>query len=239
MPEPLRVPAGCRLRPEYCNGLVGHWKMNVNSGLLLPDLSGKGNHGTLTKMANPPTATSGWAGQGLSFDGVDDWVANPFQSFITKSGVYTFSAWIKFSGQITGSSGTIFQNSTSGSDRNGMNIDTNILRFGYYDTSWHGKTGAISTGVWTHITGVNNSGTLSLYVNGVLQTGVASPFVSSVATYMYIGKSTRTGAPYYEDLFNGLIDDVRIYNRALSADEVAHAYFQQEDEWDFGDDEIW
>jgi hypothetical protein len=62
LPEPLAIPFGYCLKEQYRQGLVGHWKMNVNSGIVLPDLSGNGNHGTLTNMANPPTATSGWAG---------------------------------------------------------------------------------------------------------------------------------------------------------------------------------
>ena len=55
--EPLAVPFGYKLKPQYRQGLVGHWKMNVNGGNILPDLSGNNNHGTLTNFGW--TTTSG------------------------------------------------------------------------------------------------------------------------------------------------------------------------------------
>ena len=55
-------------------GLVGCWLFNEAGGGIANDISGYGNHGTLTGMANPPTATSGWVGNGLRFDGLNDFV---------------------------------------------------------------------------------------------------------------------------------------------------------------------
>src|SRR3989338_11323922 len=51
-------------RPTNNLGLVGYWPMNEGTSTIAGDFSGKGNNGTLTGMASPPTATSGWTNQG-------------------------------------------------------------------------------------------------------------------------------------------------------------------------------
>jgi len=51
-------------RPPNNLGLVGYWPMNEGTSTIAGDFSGKGNNGTLTGMASPPTATSGWTNQG-------------------------------------------------------------------------------------------------------------------------------------------------------------------------------
>jgi hypothetical protein len=239
LPEPLIVPFGYRLKEQYRNGLVGHWKCNVNSGIILPDLSGNRNHGTLTNMANPPTATSGWAGQVLRFNGTDNYVDAGSGASLNVGNILTLSAWIK------PTSVSVRQTIIGHNDEAG----TFQLEFGY--TS--GEVAVIISGVfiartnssiisanqWTHITYTRSgtgSGTHKIYVNGVSQTlttDASNNFVNPTQPTQ-IGRRLVGNAN-----FNGLIDDVRIYNRALSAGEVAHAYFQQEDEWDLGlDDDI-
>jgi len=257
MPEPLRVPAGCRLRPEYCNGLVGHWKMNVG-GVLIPDLSGYNNHGTRTNMANPPTAISGWAGLGDILDGVDDYV-NIIDNNIFSFGngivdtPFSISAWVKMNDatdfKIVGKG-----SSNSNGEYRIITGSDDILSFITFDNSvsscYFGRrfdTALTSyEGRWIHIIGVYDGSASSagfkLYINGVRvddannqHNGVSYVAMENLTANVQIGKYTG-GVNNYS---NGLIDDVRIYNRALRAAEIAHAYYQQEDEWDLGlDDDL-
>ena len=71
-----KPPPGSRVdkQIQLAQGLVGCWLFNEGAGRVANDISGYGNHGTLAGMVNPPTATSGWGGGGLQFDGSDDYV---------------------------------------------------------------------------------------------------------------------------------------------------------------------
>ncbi len=232
MPEPLLIPFGTFLKPEYSNGLVGHWKMNVNNGLMLPDLSGNNNHGKLTNMGSPPTATSGWAGQGLRFDGVNDYVIHTGN--VVPSGDFTMQAWVKPLANGPDSYGAIFISQSQ--IWIAINSTGKLGGTVFGDSIKPVSNVAATLGNWYLVTLVyHSSGTLSnLYVNGVLQTDTL------VHTAVYTGTTVEFGVPAsHSRYYNGLIDDVRIYNRALSADEIWHSCFQQEEEWDLGlDDDL-
>ena len=191
------------------------------------DYSSDANHGTLgggTASAVPTWHRDGIRGGAYDFDGVDDYIAAPYMDFITKTGNYTFSAWVYYEGPGAGQSETIFQNAKP-DDRNGMNIVSNQVRFGYYDgTSWSGVSGNLGTNTWTHVVGLNAGGTLALYINGVAQTGSATPYVSSDASQLLIGKASISSAPHNWEPFNGKIDEVLIYNKIISADQISELY---------------
>jgi hypothetical protein len=239
LPEPLAIPFGYCLKEQYRQGLVGHWKMNVNSGIVLPDLSGNGNHGTLTNMANPPTATSGWAGQGLSFDGGNDCVDAGSRSSLNITQQITISAWV-FPTYFAASyyPAIVAKGASTGKMTITMEGSSGVIwvylgGFGYWSTGIQ----LLSVNKWYHITTTVGGNTQSLYVNGILRASriiVSNNLNTTVSGNLQIGK--LDSGPNY---FTGSLDDVRIYNRALSAAEVAHAYYQQEDEWDLGlDDDL-
>lgn len=248
MPEPLYVPAGARLKPEYRIGLVGHWKMNTNAGVLCPDLSDSNpkNDGTLTNMDNPPTATSGWGGQWLIFDGVDDDVLLNSTDYLAFSGNvdYTISGWLKTSTAAYPTGNSAFAGKWGGSSRGYM------IYFGAFgsirlytnasscDSAYY--TSYRPDGRWHHLVGIKSGSVGKVYIDGVplimdVSTFIDNTITNEATTKFEIGSyNSNSGAN-----FPGFIDDVRVYNRALSADEVAHSYLQQEDEWDLGlDDDI-
>ena len=249
--EPLIVTFGYRLKEQYRQGLVFHTKMNVNSGTVLPDLSGNNNHGTLTSMANPPSATSGWAGsQGLRFDGVNDYVEKTGFAFVAPP--FTISAWVMNKGGYVSSYNSIV--SRGGANANNCNFDfgmrkqATLLNSRVYLYWRNGSTtygteivdsALQSTANWVYITGVvDSSYNLTLYVNGVsIGTDGSNAIPTDGSQALRIG--AWSGTQITSDYFNGIIDDVRIYNRALSADEVMHSFAQQEDEWGLGlDDDL-
>jgi len=158
-------------------------------------------------------------GKALDFDGSNDFLSAYRIPWITYNGTYSFSAWIKPTGS---GDYVIFQNSNSASDRNGIRISSGTLRFGYYNgTSWIGASGNVNANQWQHIVGVNNAGTLSLYINGILQSGTENPYVHSDSTSLYLGKCTNAGT---EEYYNGQLDEIKVYNYPLTAEQVKLDY---------------
>lgn len=198
------------------DNLVAYWQFNESSGTTAKDVSGNNKNG---HVYGTPTWSSGKIGGGFIFDGTNNYIqANPISS-LTKSGTYTFSAWLKTS---TIGTQTIFQSSPSCLDRNGAALNGNLLSFGYYNGSaWIGVTGEAPANKFFHVVGINNGGTLSLYINGVLQVGAGAPYVHCIDNNFYLGQETYPGNP---TKFSGTMDDVRVYSRALSVSEVLKLY---------------
>lgn len=179
-----------------------------NVGSKWSDISGYGNHGT---MYNGVSYTSG----SMGFNGVDNYIDMPNQSYITYNGNYTFSAWVKPNGN-----GVIFQNSNgSATDRNGMQINntgTQVV-FGYYaGASWVSVYATTTNQQWNQIVGVNSGGTLTVYVNGVPSTTSGGSMYVHILSGLYIGRQTYDTT----NRFTGSIANISTYNRALSALEV-------------------
>lgn len=170
-----------------------------------------GNHGTVYNSAQLYKP-----GGYMTFDGVDDYVLCPYQSYMTKSGNYTFSTWIRTS---SATNGVIFQNcNNDATDRNGMTTNgNNSVVFGYYNgTAWVQVYAPINSGQWNHVVGVNSGGTLTLYSNGVPYTTVAGSLYVHIASGLYFGRQTLDDTLR----FNGDMSNVMTYNRALTAQEV-------------------
>lgn len=79
---------------------------------------------------------------------------------------------------------------------------------------------------WNHVVGVKNGTTITVYVNGVLNATATNASFGSLNTndFWYIGVSQITGADTISSTFNGSIDEVQIFNRALTVEEIANIY---------------
>lgn len=212
------------------SGLVGHWTFdgkdtNWAKGTTT-DRSGSGNHGQLIAMSTSTSVVTGKLGQALDFGLTNDYVDTGPSPAGGLSAI-TVSAWVK----IKDLSNRMYI-------EDGTNYNTN----GFYFYSYEGKpefeiyassydailaATAIPRNEWVHIVGTWESGVrVKLYVNGVasastptgaLQTGT----LQAGNTDLYFGG--RPASPLTLE-YNGGMDDVRIYNRALSATEVAQLY---------------
>jgi len=216
-------------------GLVGYWSMNEGTSTIAGDFSGKGNSGTLTNMAFPATATSGWGngklGKGLNFDGVDDVVDTnkSLSNFITPSDG-TMSAWIRPTGSVVDQSFAYYLPTVVGDAFGYVNISRGkiggvdkIWAYSYDGNDDHvGVTYDVDK--WVHIVWVHTGGTLSIYKNGVFAGSVASGNTGNLTTSLAIGRGFTEAFPDNSEYFKGAVDDVRVYNRALSAAEVAGLY---------------
>ena len=206
------------------DGLVGWWKFDETNGTVAYDSSGNGNDGNLT---GGPTWATGRIGGALSFDGVDDYVIMPATTDLDLMKL-SISTWV-YSTNFD-QNGFIFEKTADGNLNSQYNlfIQNSELRFrvkpinsGYSDT----KVDQSILSGWSFITSSYNSSKRKLFVNGQLV--ASNDFNETIATnpngISLIGAYALNsiGNNYF---FNGLIDDVRIYGRALSAAEVQALY---------------
>ena len=231
------------IKPNYAHpqmkGLIGWWLFNEGSGGQAYDSSLNRNTGELKNMAFPPIATSGWGAgrngeKGLKFDGTNDYVDVGDSSILRfTSGNFSLSAWtyVKSTSQqmflFHGKGGVAWGSWFLSIGGNETEPQPGKYAFGFGTAS--GPTnrnvysiGSATTGSWVYLTAVYDGSNLYLYKNGVLDNsaaGTGNPWNNTVNTI--IG-GDPAGTP--RDILNGSIDDVRIYNRALSAEEIKQLY---------------
>jgi concanavalin A-like lectin/glucanase superfamily protein len=211
---------------------IAHWELDETSGSTAVDSVG-GHDGTLV---NAPAWVSGQVDGGLDFDGVDDYVdlGSDAELVDVFDGGATVTGWIYPRSWGENDNGRILDKASQVSgDRDGWMIGvvgtTPALQFAQGFTGvrgyWRSDSGTLNLNTWTHFAVVYDASTVTndaeIYLNGVLQ----SPLVEitptgSIATDA--GISLRMGN-YAQDTtrtFDGIIDDVRIYDRTLTAAEV-------------------
>ena len=210
------------------NGLVGWWKFDETNGTVAYDSSGNGNDGYLT---NGPTWTEGKIGGSLSFDGVDDRVALP-NSALNGLTNLTLNLWTKLN---SGSQDHFFISGASSSQHNHFLFgltntneihiwDGNSKKNGhsYPPSNWDGK--------WINITlirKIDGSGS-QIFIDSVNVNSKAynASALSIAHKGLWVGadQDRVNGGWESTQFLDGLIDEVRIYDRALSADEVQALY---------------
>mgnify|MGYP000932915737 CR=1 FL=1 len=220
-----RTPA--QIAWDYNRGApVGWWRMDEGQGTTAHDYSGNGNNGTLTNMDPATDWVAGKNNGALDFDGVNDYVNTASINF-PLSGNFSVTSWVKPISFGTGRM-SIFSQSN-----NNNYFELEIGTFSSYINTVlvaslnniaiaAGPNNSISLGQWQHITYVKNpDGTNKIYINGSsqpLQLDVTNGF-SSGTSNKQIGQRGNDS-----QFFNGSIDDVRIYNYALSAEQVKQIY---------------
>ncbi len=209
--------------------LITWLKFDDASGGAAMDSSAHGNDGALINMASGSWVT-GLFGGALSFNGIDNFVSISNAA----GGDFTLACWVKTAqafpvadntyegnGIIWSDVGGVANDYILGGTRSAGGVDRLSFFTGNPDTSLNGVT-EISTGQWVHLAATRNSanGQMSVYVNGQLDatsTGGTNFLNSNQA--ISIGGNTLDGR-----YFSGLIDDVRIYSRVLSAAEITNLY---------------
>ena len=215
------------------SGLVGYWTFDGgtthwNTGKV-DDVSGQGNTGQLINMSTTTSPVPGKIGQALKFAaGVNQYIKTPQ---VITTNTFTQCAWIYPTASPADAGAAITYQGPGGSTVktdflyvDGLSLNTNAIFIRYEGGTW-GQTPAntITKNKWNHACWVFSAGTGLVYINGVLkltQTGMGSGAPS--ANNLYIGHWYDFTATSRE--FMGTIDDVRVYNRALSASEVQALY---------------
>ncbi len=218
---------------KLTNGLVGLWSFDGPdiSGTTAYDRSGNGNNGTLT---NGPTVAIGKVGQALQFDGTNDIVAiSDSASLEPGASDWTISLW-SYVNDISRYNQVMGKWTATGEDQRtyAFVYDTGSNGKMYLVTSNNGTSakvtysdgGAIVQQTWQHVVVVKSGTEVTFYVNGVAVgddgTAVDSTMYSSTSG-TYLGNYEVTSNAYN---FGGKLDDVRIYNRALSTSEIQMLY---------------
>jgi len=184
----------------------------------LEDLSGYGNNGT----HYGPVETGGKHLRALSFDGVDDYIEVPYDSSLDFS-VGSVEAWIYFEDVIGG------KRITDIGRRTPANVGGFILwlhsdrRVGFYiyDGGWYDSGHAwITRRAWTHVLGTYDGNTIALYMNGELASATSHAGSINPVVVNFLAGYSNPDKGYLK----GRIDAVKVYNKALSADEVKARY---------------
>jgi len=213
--------------------IVTWWKFDEAGGSKAQDSSTNNNTGTLHNMDSNDWVEGRFAGA-LQFDGADDYVQvtdHPSMSFGT--GSFSISVWLKTDSNSTGmmvmngsSAAPIDQGCGSryslrhhySNGRIRFVIDDNVNK-SFADT---GEIG-VSDGQWHHIVAVRDriAGRLKIYIDGKeqSQSGDRTRNIDSPGEPLYIGRDTIG-----EDYVKGLLDDIRLYNYALTDDEIKAIY---------------
>jgi len=214
-------------------GPVGYWNFDESGGPTAYDQSGNGNNGTLhaTPAGSNTTASQMWTPSGkfggaLEFDGTNDYVDYGNGTGISTLGVgsFTLEAWVKTSAsqgdqgifQKLGGTGTIRLRTSSA----GNNVFFEIIGVsgGIYDVA---AGMDIRDGQWHHIVGVRDYGVKArIYIDGVFKDDGND--VAGDATAIGNLQSGITSWGWW----NGLIDEVRIYERALTLGEIQKHYVE-------------
>ncbi len=208
------------------SGLVGYWHFDEGVGTTTFDAAGMGSNGTLVSSPTWQTGGACISGSCLSFS--NNYVT--FSSAPSLSSAGTLSAWALVNAWGTNYDSIIFKGpGTSWSQidyglfRNGStNQFLGTINDGVNNMSGTGpKSSLITLGQWYYFVFTWNGSVSKFYTNGIETGSFAwTKSAGTRSTNMKIGKAVD-GVAYP---FNGLIDEVRIYNRALSATEVLNMY---------------
>jgi glucose/arabinose dehydrogenase/PKD repeat protein len=199
------------------SGLVGAWGFDEASGAQALDASGRGNTGTLSGATR---SASGRFGAALSFDGLDDWVTVADSASLDLSTGMTLEAWVHPTAL-----GTRWRTAA-------IKEAPGALAYALYASEGSGRasghvttgaesdvrsTAAVPVNAWTHLATTFDGSTLRLYVNGsqVASRAVAGQIVNSTGPLRFGGNAI------WPEAFQGRLDEIRVYERALTAAEVA------------------
>jgi hypothetical protein len=205
-------------------GLIGYWNFDEGSGSIAHDTSGSGYNGAV----NGATWTTGKINSGLSFNGSTNAVVTPY---IALGATFSVSAWVNPGGAAQGSYVRIAETQYGA----GFYLGTSAsgTRYKFIVSGSSGSTGSCGAGYgcaeggavtsgWHLVTATFDGATARLYVDNVLVASDTFTAPSNTNLPLYIG--LYYGGSGYG--WNGAIDEVRLYNRALTAAEV-NAIFNQ------------
>jgi RHS repeat-associated protein len=196
-------------------GLVAAYGFTEGGGNTLTDLSGNGHTGTLSGAV---WTSAGKFGNALAFNGTDSWVTAADSDLLDLTTGMTLMAWV-------------YPTTASGTRDILLKEGPSVDIYNLYARNWQGRPESnvyvsgtnrtaegdpLPVNTWTHVAGTYDGATLRLFLNGieVASTAVSGPIATSTGVLRIGGNSI------WGEFFQGMIDEVRIYSRALSAAEI-------------------
>src|SRR6185437_12272294 len=196
-------------------GLVAAYGFDEGTGTTVTDASGNGNTGTIT---NATWAATGKFGKALQFNGTSARVNVPNAASLQLSTGMTLEAWVNPSAVSSAWRDVIYKGNDNyyleATSTNASRPDAGMIAGGSYADAV--GTSALAANTWSYLTETYDGSTLRLYVNGTQVASVAhTGAIASSTNALQIGGDT-----IYSQYFAGLIDEVRIYNVALTAAQI-------------------
>ena len=232
--------------PSYVptNGLVGWWPFNGNAN----DESGNGNHGTVNG-ATLTTDRNGVTNNAYSFDGTNNYIEVADNNSLDLTNSFTINCWMKISDYTPGpslpnSSGNVDEIRTLiGKPRNSgwatcysvgyspnTNANIHIAAANMNCCPNLGVSGVSGTSLnfWTNYLIVYDGTSLSIYKNGILENTLSTTFTLDNSTQpLFFGKEFVSVGDNWYRWFKGQLDDIGIWNRALTQQEITDLYNAQ------------
>ncbi|MEX2033013.1 MAG: LamG domain-containing protein, partial [Candidatus Colwellbacteria bacterium] len=205
-------------------GLVGYWKFDEGSGTTANDSSGFANSGTLTNGPIWQSGSSCKKGACLSFNSANYISVTDSNSLNIQSNTFTISGWFKPNIDVTSMIDTypilvikrpwLVGGYAAHFDKSNGRLNVQYCSSG----SCPGVSSitAFSGGFWYYYVGTFDGDKLKVYINGAIESTSGSQSAK-------IGSSAGVALTIGQD-FEGVIDDVRVYNRALTEDEIKVIY---------------
>src|SRR5581483_2482078 len=206
--------ASCTVGGAVTDGLVAAYSFDEGTGTTVTDSSGHGNAGTVIDATWTPDGIHGGA---LSFNGFDSRVVVPDAASLHLTTAMTIEAWVMPTTVDQARRDVIHK----GADdyylaASSPNAERPLVGATASPSAIEAYGQPLSENAWTHLVGTYDGTTVRLYVNGVN--------VSSVARTIDLTTSTDPveigAASLYGEFFEGIIDEVRIYNVALTPTQV-------------------
>jgi 6-phosphogluconolactonase (cycloisomerase 2 family) len=197
-------------------GLVGYWKLDENTGTSAADSSGNGYTGTLTNGAG---WGDGYYGKGMTNDGSDDYLNVP--TFSQPTSAMTIVLWIKTVGTLDSYDSLAGNSNSSWNAGWGLFYDGISMKFWIQDYAANVAASSWVSGAgWRHVAGTWDGSTIRVYLEGVEGTSDSYSGALTDSSALRIGDTVESANRNYP----GVYDEVRIYNRALSAGEIKALY---------------
>jgi hypothetical protein len=202
---------------DLSRGLVAHYPFEGNSS----DVSGHGNHATVYGGASLGIDRHGMSGKAYSFDGDGDYLSANLANALRGTEL-TISAWVNM--LYPGVGGRypfiIHAKGAENAETFSMGIESDWVEvWGAGRSLYFSESRRLNSGQWAMLTASLNEDALSYYVNGQLNETTSAGTAKSLDL-----SNISIGAREGNDFWNGSIDEVRIYDRALTAAEVAALY---------------
>jgi hypothetical protein len=215
-PKTVGVTLTVNPAPPAGSGPVGAWGFDETSGAGVTDGSGRGNNGTI---AGATRSTAGRFGSALTFDGVNDWVTVTDSASLDLSTRATLEAWV-FPTALGGAWRTVLLKEQPGQLVYALYANNDALRpSGHLFTTgdlWANGSAQLPANVWSHLAMSWDGSTQRLYVNGnqVATRTVTGTLPNSAGALRFGGNAVWT------EWFAGRLDEIRVYDRALSPAEI-------------------
>ena len=196
-------------------GLVAAYAFDEGSGATVADASGNGNNGSIT---NATWSTAGKYGDALQFNGTSALVTIPDAASLHLTTGMTLEAWVNPTVVDATWRDVVYKGNDnfylSGTSTNGGVPDAGMIAGGSYGDAF--GTSKLPVSTWSFLTETYDGSTLRLYVNGTQVASTAHTGMIATSTNpLQIG-----GDSIYGQFFDGLIDNVRVYNVALTAAQI-------------------